>query len=174
MIKVDETFQIDYIDASSHCDFTRCPAKYLFSRLMGLYQVDAMVIAMDFGTDLHLALPYCYKGLAGVAKAIEVFTNAWNLRSYGDEDPKRNIQRASEMLTDFAECHEPSLCAYRVANLEIEKPTDEKVGENEVPFLIDIGGDLPYAGRIDMNTIWKATGDLGLLILRLPQKFHLV
>ncbi len=59
MIEVDKEFDIDYLDPSSICSCNRCPAKHLFSRQMGLSMPDSPVIALDYGTDMHIAIPYC-------------------------------------------------------------------------------------------------------------------
>ena len=162
MIKVDETFQIDYIDASSLCGVSRCPAKYMFSRLMGLNHPDRQMIALDFGTDMHIAIPYCYKGSNCADEALMAFNEQWEPRCY-DGDTKRNSERAYAMLSNFAENHSPDICAYKIVNFDIKIPTEEDLGDNEIPFLIDIGGDLPYAGRLDASVEWRATGDLWAL-----------
>lgn len=160
MIKVTEKFKINYIDASSLCEFSRCPAKYMFDRLMGLKLPDRDMIALDFGTDMHVAIPFCYDGEGCVAQALDAFIREWEPRGYED-DPKRNITRAEAMLENFADNHAPNICAYTVVDFpDIDIPTDEAIGQHEVPFLIDIGGDLPYAGRLDASVIWRSTNDL--------------
>ena len=162
MIKVEETFEIDYLDASGTCEVSRCPAKYLFSRLMGLSLPDKYTIPLDFGTDMHIAIPFCYKGVGKIDEALEAFNKAWDVRGYED-DPKRNPDRACAMLENFAETHSPDICAYKIVNFDIPIPTEEEIGSNEIPFLIDIGGDLLYAGRLDASVIWRSTGDLWAL-----------
>jgi len=164
MIDTDKTFDIKYIDASSICTFNRCPARYLFSRQLGLrmpYEnirgVDLTLIAPDFGTDIHLSIPYCYDA-ENVDKACEVFDRAWNARSYGSDDKKRNCTRARAMLESFRIMHSGGRSPYEVLHFPFVSPTEHAISDNEVPFLIDIGADLPAAGRIDVPVRWNSTG----------------
>ena len=90
MICTDCKQCIEYIDPSGLSTASRCPAKWLFSRQIGLKKPDAFVIALDFGTDIHFALPFCYAE-DGLQKAIDAFTHRWNLRKHGQGDKKRNI-----------------------------------------------------------------------------------
>jgi len=158
MIKVPESFDIDYIDPSAISTFNRCPAKYLFSRLMGLRKPDKKPIILDYGTDIHKALPYCYDP-ATVDKAVEIFTESWNKREY-EYDEKRNVERAEVSLYNFASSHPSDMCPYEIIQLDITAPTQDKISKNEVPFLIDIGGKLSLAGRIDAAVRWKSDGSL--------------
>ncbi len=160
MIKVDQKFSPNYVDPSGAATFSRCPAAYLFSRLMGLNHPGAQVIALDYGTDMHLALPHCYDGIANVQKAVDVFSKSWNLRPHGEGDTKRNTFRAQESLEDFCLSHDCKVCPYHVVDYNFTAPTEETTSENEIPFLIDIGGKLPLAGRIDSAMKWKSTGSL--------------
>jgi hypothetical protein len=160
MIKTSEKHKIDYIDASSVCEFHRCPAKYMFSRLMGLSLPEASSIAPDFGTCIHRALPFCYDGTDKLALAVEEFRSAWRKLPYGETDPKRNSLRAACMLRYFASQHSPSQCPYTIEKYSITAPTQDIISPNEIPFLIDIGGDLPAAGRLDLAVTWRSTGQL--------------
>lgn len=160
MIKVDERFDIDYIDPSSISEANRCMAKYLFSRLMGLRQQDEQYIALDYGTDMHLALPYCYSGIDDVDKAISVFMEAWSNRSYGNSDSKRNVLTAAASLKDFAACHDSLMCSYKKWRPDYSAPTHEKVSDDEIAFLIDTGGELSLAGRMDLAAILRSDDSL--------------
>ncbi len=169
MIRVDETFDIQYIDASSMSTANRCLARYMFSRQLGLklpYEsltgIDLSRVAPEFGTDIHLALPYCYNA-DNVDVAMEVFEKAWRARSYGEDDPKRNCRRARAMLEDFRIMHSGGRSPYEVMHFPFASPTKEKISDNEVPFLIDIGADLPAAGRIDVPVKWESLGNLWAL-----------
>ncbi len=157
MIQVDEVFDIKYIDASSICTANRCLARYVFSRQMGLRLPESSLIAPEFGTDIHLALPYCYNA-DNVDAAMAVFEKAWRARSYGEEDKKRNCVRARAMLEDFRIMHSGGRSSYEIIHFPFTAPTQDVVGDNEVPFLIDIGADLPAAGRIDVPVLWKSNG----------------
>lgn len=159
MIQVDQTFNIRYIDASSISTFNRCPARYMLSRQLGLKLPEHQMIAPDFGTDIHLALPYCYD-VDNVDKATEIFSAAWIARSYGEGDPKRNCVRARAMLEDFRIMHSGGHSTYKIIHFPFASPTQHLTSENEVPFLIDIGADLPAAGRIDIPIRWLSTDEL--------------
>lgn len=159
MIQVDKTFDIKYIDASSIATFNRCPARYVFSRQLGLRLPESSLIAPEFGTDIHLALPYCYD-VDNVDEAMMIFQEAWWKRPYGEEDKKRNCIRARAMLEDFRIMHSGGRSSYEVLHFPFTSPTQEKISDNEVPFLIDIGADLPAAGRIDAPVRWKSNDTL--------------
>ncbi|KKM79763.1 hypothetical protein LCGC14_1346670 [marine sediment metagenome] len=160
MIKTKESYKIDYIDCSSLCKFSRCPAAYLFERLLGLKLPGAMTIHLDYGTDIHAALPHCYqKGIKQLDIACEVFNQGWLRRSHGEEDKKRNMDRARMMLLNFMDAHSPEACPYEILPIanEIAAPEADRVSDNEVPFCVDIGGPLNFIGRIDLPVLWKDT-----------------
>jgi len=163
MIRVDKHFTIDYVDASGLSCFARCPARYLFQRLMGLELPDKSTIAVDYGTDIHRALPHCYKGADNIQTAVEQFTASWSSREHGESDEKRTTNHAVASLSQFAATHSPDKCPYRILNFPIKAPTATIISPNEIPFLVDIGGDLPAAGRIDVAVEWKTTNDLWVL-----------
>jgi hypothetical protein len=160
MIKTNEHFTIDYIDASGLAKAARCLSMYMFERLMGLSEPDAQMIAPDYGTAMHRALPYCYNGPADVKKAVEEFIAAWNLYNYGYADEKRNPDTAEASLVAFAASHAPGTCPYKILSHPINAPTADIISPNEIPFLVDIGGGLPMAGRIDLAVEYTNTGDL--------------
>lgn len=154
MIKVNEKFNINYIDQSSICKFARCPACYLFERQLGLKLPDTMMIALDYGTDMHFALPYAYKD---PDIALAIFAERWSKRAYGNEDVKRNIGRAHASLIEFHNCRNEHASPYTIEdfNLTATLPEEaDKISDNEVPFIIDIGGPLALAGRIDTPVKW--------------------
>ncbi len=159
MIKTEERFNIDYIDASSMVKFACCPARYMFERQMGLTAPDSKMIAPDYGTCMHRALPHCYNGV-DIDQAIKEFIAAWETYNYGYEDVKRNPDTAETSLRGFAETHSPATCPYKILNYPITAKTADIISPNEIPFLIDIGGELPGAGRIDLAVRWKDTGQL--------------
>ena len=160
MIKANEKFDINYIDSSSICSFTRCPAMYMMSRLSGLSKSSNMMMAADYGTDMHEALPYCY-GDGSAEKAIEIFTTRWNARNH-DFNDKRNLDCAINTIYDFYNSHKN--CPYEIVQFpDIATPTHLNISKNELPFLIDIGGPLPLAGRIDAPVRWKTDNTLWAL-----------
>ena len=160
MIEAEKQHDIDYIDCSGMCTMLRCPARFLFRRLLGLQHPDANNIHVDYGTDIHAALPHCYRGMDGLDAACDAFNRGWASRKYGNEDSKRNILRARASLINFIENHTPSICPYKILPIaeQIAAPEADRISDNEVPFAVDIGGSLPFLGRIDLPVEWKATG----------------
>jgi len=158
MIKVDQTFDIDYIDPSGFSRFSRCNALYLFERQLGLVSPESTRIALDYGTVMHRVLPHCY---TDPQRALALFKEEWAKYPYGEEDVKRNTVRAAASITDFYEKHQA--LPYEILTLNIEAPTHDEISKNEVPFLIDIGGPLALAGRIDAVVKWLADGSLWAL-----------
>jgi hypothetical protein len=161
MIETKERFDINYIDASGVCGYHRCPARFMFKRLMGLEHPDRDHKAVDYGTDMHRALPLCYSGSS--SEAVRVFCDCWKQRPYGEDDKARNCARAEASLQDFTLGHTPELCPYTIVKYPIQAPGADIISDNEVPFLIDIGGELPCAGRIDVPVRWKAGSTLWAL-----------
>lgn len=159
-IVADQSFEINYIDQSGLTEFTRCPAKYFFSRLMGFTFPEDTRIAPDFGTCMHRALPYAYSDLD---KAMKEFIAEWQRLGYSDGDSKRNVDRARLMLEDFASQRSNRLCPYEILHFPISAPTKDIISPNEVPFLLDIGGSLPLAGRIDAMVRWKQSKEIWAL-----------
>ncbi len=157
MLKISEKFTINYIDSSSFSKFRRCPVAYMLSRLMGLQKRNRFMIAMDYGTDMHKALPYCYDK-NDLQIAISTFNESWKARDHGF-DEKRNLSTAEQSLINFTNSHCTS-CPYEIVNFDIEAPTHDEISLNELPFFQDIGGPLSIAGRIDAPVRWKADESL--------------
>lgn len=161
MIRTDEKSEIKYIDPSSLSTFTRCPARYYFSRVLGLSLPGSNKAAPDFGTCIHLALPHCYERET-LPTGIQIFKDAWSDMGYDDSDKKHNTQKAEQMLTEFCLSRCGSKCPYQRLSLpQIAAPEGvSKVDDHEVPYLIDIGAELPFAGRIDLVVRWKIDGKI--------------
>ncbi len=154
-IDTKEKYNISYIDASGLSTFNRCPAKYLFERLIGLAPIGKTDIAPDFGTCMHRALPLAYNDLEG---AIKEFCDAWSSYDYGSTDEKRNAYRAMMMLRNFHAERSPAKCPYEILQFpDIVEATQEKISQYEIPFAIDIGAAVPACGRIDLPIKWKST-----------------
>lgn len=159
MIEALQQYEIRYLDASGFSCFRRCPARYLFSRLMGLSPRGARSIAPDFGTCIHYGLPFCYS-LDTVQLGIEAFEQAWDEYGYGESDPKRNKKRGKEMLLYFASKRASTSCPYEIIKFSLIAPPTgvKRVNDAEIPFLLDVGCLYPLAGRIDLAIRWKLDG----------------
>ncbi|MHA1759100.1 MAG: PD-(D/E)XK nuclease family protein [Candidatus Heimdallarchaeota archaeon] len=181
-VKAEEKFDIDYLDPSSFCSFNRCPAKFLLGRLMALEPINSnglKQLAMDYGTDMHEALPHCYDTEEGLHKGIDLFKERWEARGHEFND-KRNISCATTSMCEFFGKHSGVFSPYSIIDVGISAPTEFPVAKNELPFLIDIGGLLPLAGRIDFPCMWNSdktiwAGDYktsGEISVRLKQNFE--
>jgi hypothetical protein len=157
MSNTNKQYQIEYVDTSSLDTFAGCPFKYMLSRLEGVEEKDREKIFLSYGTILHECLPMCYK--CSLEEVLDRFASRWATTTYGEEDPKRNSQTAGLLLENFWNNHHGSTCAYEPLDLNVKTvETVDKVSEGEIPFLIDIGGVYPYAGRIDLPVRLKADG----------------
>lgn len=145
----DEKLKFDYIDPSGFSCFNRCPARFLFSRLIGLAPLGDRTLSMiapDYGTCIHRAIPFAYDDPAA---ALEEFKRAWLPLGYEGKDEKRNIRRAEAMLLNFHKVRKFS-CPYEILQFPgIKYASAETISPNEVPFLVDVGACVPLAGRID-------------------------
>lgn len=159
MIIASETHTIQYLDPSGFSSFRRCPAKYYFSRILGLGVRGSRQIAPDFGTCIHFGLPFCYS-LQTLQSGFDAFEQAWDEYQYGEGDPKRNKTRGKAMLAHFASKRAGPQCPYDIVKFpKIAEPTGlKRVSDTEIPFLIDIGAIYPLAGRIDLAIKWKLDG----------------
>jgi len=159
MITALEKHEPRYLDPSGFSTFTRCPAKFYFSRVLGLQQPGlGFASAPDFGTCIHLALPLCYSHDT-LQEAQLIFAEAWKGYGYGESDPKRNTARGCAMLENFCRSRADGRAPYEILHFPaVTPPTAKLVSKDELPFLVDVGADLPLAGRIDLAIRWKVDG----------------
>ena len=155
-MKVDEKFDINYVDCSSLDTFAQCPFKYMLNRLMGIQKKEGSMIALDYGKVIHECLPLCYDH--PLEEVTATFDRLWADLPHGETDKKRNTPCAHLLLENFWNNHQVENRAYEPLSLNVSNvDTTDKASEGEVPFLIDIGGDYPFAGRIDMPVVLKQT-----------------
>jgi len=148
-MRVNEKFEINYVDCSSLDAFCQCPFKYMLGRLMGIQKRDSSMIALDYGKVIHECLPLCYDN--DLETVNDTFDMLWKDLPYGEEDKKRNTNCAHLLLANFHANHQPDTSTYTPLEMNVSNvSTTDKASEGEVPFLIDIGGEYPFAGRIDM------------------------
>ncbi len=161
-MKIDQKFNIDYVDCSSLDTFSLCPFKYMLQRLLGVREKDSTKIFLDYGKILHECLPLCYDH--DLEDIWNHFDSLWAKTTYGEDDEKRNTDTAHLLLENFWLNHYSDKCSYECVKLNIDKiQTDDPASDGEVPFLIDIGAHYPYAGRIDMPVRLKANNTLWAL-----------
>lgn len=154
-IETTEEHEINYCDASGLNCFARCPAKYFFERILGLRDPGRRKLPLDYGTIFHHVIPIAYHD-KDEAKCL--FHRLWKEFGYDEEDKARNTYRAELSIDNFYFSHQEGTTAYT----PLEPPAGlveitDRHSDKEVPFLIDIGADLPFAGRIDRNVTWNPT-----------------
>ncbi len=157
-VEAPREYELAYVDASRLSKFEMCPAFVLFSRIMGLKRLGTnhSSIAMEYGSDIHEAVPYCYSKDT-LQQAKDLFDKRWHMRAYGEDNDKRNCSRAASLLTNFCNQRCPGMCPYEIIELEnVAAPEGvEKISKNELPFLVDLGADMLCAGRIDAPVRWS-------------------
>ena len=154
---VENTHKIEHISCSSYCSFERCPFKYYLQNLEGFTRPEGNTVALDYGRIMHLCLPLCYEGSA--ANAIELFNTEWALTNYGNDDKVRNPITAACALRNFASMRSDRLRPYDLVKMpfsSVNKNEKEKISDYEVSFCLDIGGALPFVGRIDSPITFRA------------------
>lgn len=153
-IIAEKEHEVKYIDQSGLCTFERCPARYFFSRILGLKDPRDNMMAADYGTCIHAAMPFCHAG--NLPAAMQAFTDDWNRFGYGEGTPERNVGRALSTLQVAVSTRSGPARPYTPVTFEnIPVPLGaERFSKNEVPFAIDIGTDLPAIGRIDAIVEW--------------------
>ena len=167
-IEATKEYPIDYIDQSGAGRYAQCPAKYFFERILGLADNNVSTVAMDYGTDLHTLFPQCYGAKNKQEESIllnfvmDQYIKLAKERNIPEDDKKHTIELTELRLSNFIELHAYKICQYeRVLFPNINPPTDTKlVSDVEVPFLIDIGGLLSFAGRIDFPCRMNDTKEL--------------
>jgi hypothetical protein len=153
-----ETFEITYMDCSGLDCFSRCPFRYMLSRCMGLVSQGAPRNYFAYGRILHECLPLVYDHTFD--EVMDHFNTLWAVDGF-DGDDKRNPECARLLLQNFWNARQPHNCPYDIVELDIEKlEVVDSVSRGEIPFLVDLGAALPFAGRIDMPVRLKQTGTL--------------
>jgi len=160
MPQVNEQFDIKHISVSGFCTFERCPFRYFLKNLCNYNLPDQKMLAADYGKCMHCCLPLCYDGSA--QKAVELFCALWNNYPYGMDDKIRNPITATKSLIQFTFDRQKSNRIYNPVKLQIPQPklSDEEISDYEMVFCIDIGGKLPFVGRIDMPIEMKTDGSI--------------
>lgn len=123
----------------------RCPRKWFYRQGCRLQTPEHP--ALKFGEAIHCAIPHTYSG--DLAKAMQAFMSVWGDRD-ALRDDKRNSTRARMMLMNFAATHQGTRSIYTIVNPpENNVKIADPISDNEIPFAIDVGIDLPIVGRID-------------------------
>jgi len=155
----DTVHEIKYVDQSSLCTFERCPAKYFFSRILGLSPHNDNMLAANYGTCIHAAMPFCHS--ADLGGALKAFETDWARFGHGEDNAERNRGRAFDTITTAIATRSGKTAPYTPVSYDtIPIPEGaERFSKNEIPFAIDIGASLPALGRIDAIVKWHQDGD---------------
>ena len=142
-----------WISVSAINNFCRCPRYYFYCQGCSL---DTRLVSapMTFGSCIHKALPFAFKG--EITNAMAAFCSDW---SEDLQDDKRNVMRAKAMFENFYETHKEGRSIY----IPMEPPKNraeavEHNGEFEVPFAVDVELDIPLVGLVDCLAKHRDTG----------------
>ncbi len=144
-----------YLSISTLLDYMRCPRKYFYAKC-GLSSLEEP-LAPQYGLAMHKAIPTAL-ALEDLDAAMKDFLSVWEetedkiSESFdGVEDPKRNRKTARRTLQHFIHTHKSSKSLYKLYQPEWTGmiQTDKKTSDFEVPWVIDIGLDIPLVGRFD-------------------------
>jgi len=142
--------EVKWLSYSSAKEIHRCRRRFFWHKKLGLtkpFSVDAM----KYGAAIHYALPHAQRG--DIAMAMAAFQEAW---AGGIEDSKRNTSRAKALLMDFMRSHSPAI--YKLIPPPGTFESSDPVSDDEVPFAIDLGFDIPIVGRVDALADWPNRG----------------
>jgi len=133
----------EYLSPSTLISFARCPRRYFYQKC-GLGPFEEAP-APSYGTAMHKAIPPASVG--DFDAAWEAFTSVWD-ENIANET--RNLENAHKSLKHYCFEHTGAKSLFNfvtppAGNIKLA----EEVHDYEVPFAIDIGLDIPLAGRID-------------------------
>lgn len=137
-----------WLSYSSLIEASRCPRLFQLSTGMRLTPVGGPHPALLFGEAMHKALG-TFHITQDFYKSLSAFETVWD-ESFADD--KRNIDTAAKLLGQYAKQRTGPLSPFRI----LPPPTgpgviqtSEHVSDLEVPFAVDLGLDVPFAGKID-------------------------
>jgi len=144
----------EHLSQSSACTFDRCKAKYFFASGCRFERGEAHC-ALKFGTAIHYAIGYAFRG--DLETAMEKFREVY----LDTQDPSgvRTPAKARQMLNDFMKTHQGH-ALYKGVDPPKGIDIEERVSEDEVPFAIDVGIEVPVVGRVDRLGRNSQTGAL--------------
>jgi len=153
--------QLNFLDNTGYCAFSRCPAKFCFSSILGLRHTGPAP-ALDYGTAVHCAMPFLQRG--DLAGAIRAFEKSWT-ESGNEEDSKRNLICASKMLHKWYN----ERFALQAIPYEIIEPPETGISltkafsDQEFAFAVNLDAPFVFAGRCDAVGRDKSTKKLALV-----------
>ena len=130
----------EWLDNSGYSSYSRCPAKYFFSSVLGL-RGGGKFIALEYGTATHEAMPYLQRD--DLQGALDAFERYWDpLIEDGtiEENAVRTKTNAFKMLSHW---HEEKILSGANPYEIIEPPegaleTEDGYSDQEFAFCVDI------------------------------------
>lgn len=138
--------------------FKRCPRKFFFNTGCLLAQGEHDHPALTFGECIHVAAPIVIE--QGLDAGYRAFSEVWGT---WEADDKRNPFGALRILTDFHEAHKDGGGLYELVEPPTQFRISQRVNKYEIPFALDIGGHVPFVGRLDGLCRLRANGTLWVL-----------
>lgn len=167
IIEAEKSYDIDYIDQSGAGKYSQCPARYFFERILGLENQDRDTTAIDYGSDMHIIFPMCYgaKNSDEESQLLEKAMAKWRelrlTRILPETDKKHSLEHTEARIMNFIELHAEGVCPYKRVKFPFSTPDGARViSDNEMPFAIDVGGVLAFAGKLDLAVLLNNTEEL--------------
>jgi hypothetical protein len=155
LLSFDEVYETrEWVSITELATMSRCPRAFFYKVGCGLTK-DAP--ARCFGTAVHTAIPLAISN--DLSSAIKAFDESWlptGFESLGDK--KNNAKLAYKMLADVQKTHTVTSHPYELLVPPKRFDIRECHSQWEVPFAVDIGGEVPLVGRADGLARMKTTG----------------
>ena len=145
-----------YMSCSSLATCGRCPLRFFFRHGCRLGSAETHP-ALVFGSAADKAFGVTIRD--GLDMGHMTFLEAWGEGDQEFEDKKRNTQVAYKMLQRFVSNPKP----YKLAPTPPEVVKIKGRSSSEIPFVVDIGADIPFGGLVDGLCTHVETGELWIL-----------
>ncbi len=154
-----------YLSVSTLVRFKRCPRLYFYEK-SGL-RSSGINLAPEWGTGMHFAVPVALE-THDIDLSMAAFLSHWEeieeaALTRGMELKKHTRETASRALSHFIHKHSANRCLLYDKLDPVQESFDlevtEKYSEFEIPFVLDIGLDVPLGGRMDGMVKHKVTGE---------------
>lgn len=144
-----------YLSISTLLSFARCPRRYFYQK-MGLVPKGDEPGAPLYGTAMHKATT---TGLTrGIEAAMLDFFSIWKVDL---NDEKRNPERAAAQLRHYIHQNSGTRTIFKLEPaIDGGLARGEDTNEFEIPWVLDVGLDIPIVGRIDGLVRHRDTGRL--------------
>lgn len=148
LLDFDSTYERrEWVSITELCTLKRCPRAFFYKVGVGLRRRGA--IALDFGTAIHCAIPSAIAG--NLLEAARLFDESWNIHPQYElmNDPKNNRALAYDMLKNVALTFSTASKPFELLVPPLTYEVQDIHSKYEVPFAIDVGGEMLLVGRSD-------------------------